>query len=95
MGRKASDRFTVPLCRLHHRELHRRGDERLWWKNKDVDPLLVAATLWMETHSVGADEIVADEPTRINGLDVTGALTAATVRDQNDETKPIRRPEAG
>ena len=23
MGRKVSDRFTVPLCRLHHRELHR------------------------------------------------------------------------
>ena len=25
MGRKVSDKFTVPLCRLHHRELHRRG----------------------------------------------------------------------
>jgi ERF superfamily protein len=28
MGRKVSDRFTVPICRLHHRELHRRGNER-------------------------------------------------------------------
>jgi len=25
MGRKVSDRFTVPICRLHHRELHRKG----------------------------------------------------------------------
>ena len=31
MGRKVSDKFTVPVCRLHHRKLHRRGDERAWW----------------------------------------------------------------
>jgi hypothetical protein len=34
MGRKVSDRFTVPICRLHHRELHRRGNERAWWQNR-------------------------------------------------------------
>jgi hypothetical protein len=27
LGRKVSDEFTVPLCRGHHRELHRHGDE--------------------------------------------------------------------
>ena len=27
MGRKVSDEFTVPLCRGHHREVHRTGDE--------------------------------------------------------------------
>src|SRR5947209_2057607 len=32
MGLKVSDEFTVPLCRLHHRELHRYGDERIWWQ---------------------------------------------------------------
>jgi hypothetical protein len=26
LGRKASDEFTVPLCRVHHREVHRAGD---------------------------------------------------------------------
>ena len=26
--RKVSDRFSVAVCRLHHRELHRRGNER-------------------------------------------------------------------
>jgi hypothetical protein len=44
LGRKASDEFTVPLCRMHHREVHRVGDERAWWKAAGVDPLKVAHT---------------------------------------------------
>ena len=28
MGRKVSDKFTVPVCRIHHRDLHKRGNER-------------------------------------------------------------------
>ena len=31
LGRKVSDEFTVPLCRGHHREVHRHGDEAKWW----------------------------------------------------------------
>ena len=31
LGRKVSDEFTVPLCRGHHREVHRCGDEAVWW----------------------------------------------------------------
>ena len=38
MGRKVSDEFTVPLCRGHHRELHRSGDEATWWKRQGIDP---------------------------------------------------------
>jgi hypothetical protein len=30
LSRKVSDEFTVPLCRGHHRELHRHGDEAGW-----------------------------------------------------------------
>src|SRR5262249_57443876 len=37
-GRKVSDEFTVPLCRLHHRELHRSRNEPLWWKTARIDP---------------------------------------------------------
>src|SRR5262249_25728412 len=27
LGHRVSDEFTVPVCRVHHRELHRQGDE--------------------------------------------------------------------
>jgi hypothetical protein len=30
LGRKVSDEFTVPLCRDHHLDLHRYGNEIAW-----------------------------------------------------------------
>jgi ERF superfamily len=50
LGRKVSDEFAVPLCRGHHRELHRCGDEAAWWAKLGIDPLGVANALWRETH---------------------------------------------
>jgi hypothetical protein len=46
LGRKASDEFVVPLCRIHHREVHRAGDERVWWKRAGIDPIDIARKLW-------------------------------------------------
>jgi hypothetical protein len=46
IGRKVSDEFTVPLCRTHHRDLHRFGDEQAWWQRNGLNPLTTAATLW-------------------------------------------------
>ena len=50
LGRKMSDEFTVPLCRGHHREVHRCGDEAAWWIKAGVDPNMAARALWLETH---------------------------------------------
>jgi hypothetical protein len=50
LGRRVSDEFTVPLCRGHHREVHRCGDEAAWWRNLGIDPTVAARTLWLETH---------------------------------------------
>jgi ERF superfamily len=50
LGRKASDEFTVPLCRGHHREIHRSGDEATWWEKAGIDPTLDARALWLQTH---------------------------------------------
>ena len=46
LGRKVSDEFTVPVCRLHHRELHRHGNEAAWWESIKIDPLPIAHRLW-------------------------------------------------
>jgi hypothetical protein len=98
MGRKVSDKFTVPVCRLHHRELHRRGEERAWWGTQQIDPLPIAAALWERTHAVdsAAAELAGDIDglTELNGKHLINRLGAA-VQDQNDETKPIVPPEAG
>ena len=49
LGRKVSDEFTVPVCRLHHRELHRVGDEPAWWAGLNIDPMPIAVSLWRRT----------------------------------------------
>ena len=38
LGRKVSDEYTVPVCRLHHRDLHGYGDEASWWAGVGIDP---------------------------------------------------------
>jgi len=62
LGRKASDEFTVPLCRGHHREVHRCSDESEWWRNIGIDPMVVARALWVEGHSIGAGAPLTDVP---------------------------------
>ena len=49
LGRKVSDEFTVPLCRDHHQQLHRHGDEIAWWANLRIAPLKMAEELWDST----------------------------------------------
>jgi ERF superfamily len=49
LGRKASDEFAVPLCRSHHRAVHRAGDEQAWWKAAGIDPVKIAHELWKQT----------------------------------------------
>ena len=63
LGRKVSDEYTVPVCRLHHRELHGYGDEASWWAAVSIDPLPIALELWRRTRvselPVSAEEMSA------------------------------------
>jgi hypothetical protein len=59
LGRKVSDEFTVPLCRAHHREVHRSGHEESWWRNTRIDPLAAARSLWLETRPLPREEASA------------------------------------
>ena len=40
---------AVPLCRTHHRELHRAGRESDWWSKMGIEPLGFARELWLGT----------------------------------------------
>jgi hypothetical protein len=68
LGRKSSDEFAVPLCRIHHRAVHRAGDERAWWKANGIDPIKVARKLWKETReapkeqTLGGTALQASQP---------------------------------
>jgi hypothetical protein len=95
LGRKVSDEFTVPLCRGHHREVHRSGDEATWWKKTGIDPTVPARTLWLETHPLPT----ASDKTRIEGansLATVGTGQRSVKRDrligkrgQKYKTNPI------
>lgn len=56
LGRKVSDEFTVPLCRGHHSELHRRGDEATWWQKIGIDPFPAARALWLQTRPLKSEK---------------------------------------
>ena len=59
---KVSDEFTVPLCRGHHRELHRYGDEAIWWSRLGIDVLQVARALWLKSHPLPTTlEVIAGD----------------------------------
>ena len=60
LGRKVSDEYTVPVCRLHHRELHGYGDEASWWAAVGIDPLPIALELWRQTR-VSKSPVSAEE----------------------------------
>lgn len=67
LGRKVSDEFTVPLCRIHHHELHRHGNERAWWANLQIAPLPVAHDLWAASPvHVAAETAVTAAPLAAN-----------------------------
>jgi hypothetical protein len=52
MGLKVSDEFTVPLCRVHHRDNHNSGDEVAWWERRAIDPLATSRMLWVSTRRI-------------------------------------------
>lgn len=80
LGRKVSDEFTVPLCRAHHQELHRHGNEAAWWANLQVAPIPIAKRLWdiSPVHSSSANAPVTTEAkpkTVLPSLDATAAAS--------------------
>ena len=95
LGRKVSDEFIVPLCRGHHREVHRCGDEVSWWSKAGIDPTGAARTLWLETHPLPKASDIMD-PEGTTSLPAVGSGQRSGKRDRpigkrgaKFKTKPI------
>jgi len=82
MGRRVSDEFAVPLCRTHHRAVHRHGDEVAWWKSAGIDPAAIAQRLWQHTRLNGAPIQEHLDPLlwRLSGLAFTSSRNATGSR---------------
>jgi ERF superfamily len=94
LGRKVSDEFTVPVCRLHHREIHRQGDEAAWWNKAGIKPLSAALTLWRQTHPLEATEDrKIGEDTIEASLSEHSPRAGEVERGEIDKTNPF--PEVG
>src|SRR5262245_15247271 len=99
LGRKVSDEFAVPLCRGHHRAVHRSRDERAWWRQAGIDPIKVAGRLWKETHGMGQRRPHRRALPRPSGAvassdpkDEDMSATATTQEETNYRTFQASRP---
>jgi ERF superfamily len=84
LGRKVSDEFTVPLCRYHHEQLHRKGSELAWWADLQIAPLEVARDLWQAT-------LLGRDPSAAHRLLDWSDSEQGAERSQRDETSETSR----
>ena len=80
LGRRVSDEFTVPVCRAHHRELHRSGNEVAWWRRLNIDPLPAALKLWQQSRADGELFPPAQAGTQAQPAKATDVSAAKWVR---------------
>ena len=78
LGLKVSDEFTVPLCRVHHRELQGQGNEVAWWQRIKIEPLPIAHRLWRHTRPRGAVAAVDSGPEPDFAAAASGPASANT-----------------
>jgi len=79
LGRKASDEFAVPLCRSHHRAVHRASDEQAWWKAAGIDPVKVARQLWRQTR--------LDDPQKRHQAGLAARPETRSIASTSDNTR--------
>jgi hypothetical protein len=103
LGRKVSDEFVVPLCRSHHRALHRVGNEQRWWQAAGIDALAVARQLWGQSRLIEqadpangppqSEPLIADQRRRAG---LTSQPVPQTARRGRPRTKPaVDKPPGG
>jgi hypothetical protein len=83
---KVSDEFTVPLCATHHHHIHTTGKEKEWWQERNIDPLVVASSLWQrsrERYPAAREALPAETPEASNDHAEAAPTTDAATRAPN------------
>ena len=83
---KVSDEFTVPLCAIHHHQIHTTGKEQEWWQERNIDPLKVASALWRQSRERHPAAREADLP---------GVLEDRPIQALSEALCPKRRRSCG
>jgi hypothetical protein len=78
MGEKPDDKWCTPLCREHHDEQHRHGNELAWWARYEIDPFAVALKLYGNRHT---------EPRRKLPKSARRAIPGKPMQSRNDLPK--------
>ena len=73
---KVSDEFTVPLCAIHHHNIHTTGKEREWWQERSIDPLKIANALWRQSRDRNPSALRGDATTSDNASNEQEAARA-------------------
>jgi hypothetical protein len=92
LGQKVSDEFTVPLCRAHHRELHRAGKEADWWAKTGIEPTGMARKLWTETHLLQTSASLPSDDNATSGPTVATSGDVAAIVPRRTQTKRTQSP---
>jgi hypothetical protein len=92
LGLKVSDEFTVPLCRAHHRELHRASKELEWWVRTGLEPTGIARKLWTETHPLRVSGNLPSDDNATPGSTVAAREDAPSIPPRSQMTKRTHLP---
>ena len=92
LGQKVSDEFTVPLCRAHHRELHRASKEVEWWARTGLEPTGIARQLWTETHPLRVSGNLPSDDNATPGSNVAAREGAPSIPPRSQMTKRTHLP---
>ena len=84
LGLKVSDEFTVPLCAIHHRDIHTTTKEREWWQERKIDPLMIARVLWRESRQSTLATAEADN----SATGLPASQTTSTVEKPTELSQP-------
>jgi hypothetical protein len=94
LGRKVSDEYTVPVCRLHHRDLHSYGDEASWWAGVGIDPLPIALEFWRRSRLTYSLAATRSEPSSDATLPAAKVERTSLDNNARDRIDVAEQPES-